>query len=268
MKIVIASYGKSGSTALFYKIKDSLSGEIKTFFEVSSLKGINLNKCDHVIVKTFYTYPDWDKSSFEQFDKRISLVRDPRDYIVSFFLYMAGFHSNYASDDSKVNDMLRLLRRKEEKNDSVSFLDLLKLNGSLSGNNYLEKMKNQWNRIMQCLPLVDTYFTFKYEYFVLGNMDSLSEYLGFNLSGEARVEDEYKRVVRTKSLGDWKNWFLPEDIEFFYPLFNAFIEKYGYSKSWNLPPLQQVLPRNSSFYFERLIAERRNIKDDPSIFTF
>jgi hypothetical protein len=96
----------------------------------------------------------------------------------------------------------------------------------------------------------------KYEDFVDENFADLEAYLGFPLKGSGQVDERHLRVVRTKKAGDWKNWFLEDDVTFFRPIFKEFMERFGYADDWTLPPDPVIAVEASSNYVRSLVAER------------
>jgi len=64
--------------------------------------------------------------------------------------------------------------------------------------------------------------------------------------------------ARTKSYGDWRNWFTEEDVRIFEPLFAPYMELVGYEATdWALAPEPVVDPATASRYMRRIAAEGR-----------
>ncbi len=87
MDIVIVGLPKSGTTGLFYKIRNSLVGSVRAHFECHAAPDLNVGQDDHVLAKVLYRSDAGFLSSFEKFAKKIAIVRDPRDRLVSSVLY-------------------------------------------------------------------------------------------------------------------------------------------------------------------------------------
>jgi hypothetical protein len=85
----------------------------------------------------------------------------------------------------------------------------------------------------------------------------LASYLGFALPGKAVVAREFKRVVRTKGYGDWRNWFEQSDVAFFRPLMSDYMHQYGYRDDWDLSDKGPILPEYGSKYVERIVRQKR-----------
>ena len=99
MKIVIYWLAKSGTMALFYKLKNSLPPDLICLFEPRSFapsvlkqRGfralLGRRREPDVLAKVLPFRPaaPADVDSFSAFDKQILLVRDPRDRLISRLL--------------------------------------------------------------------------------------------------------------------------------------------------------------------------------------
>jgi hypothetical protein len=115
--------------------------------------------------------------------------------------------------------------------------------------------------------LFDAYVTetrdallYEHEDLVEGRYQGLERFLGFPISGKADVPKfAEQRVVRTKGLSDWRNWMTESDAEFFRPLLDPVLEKYGYdSHDWNMNRDPVIAPAHCSEYFLRLVSEARS----------
>jgi len=71
------------------------------------------------------------------------------------------------------------------------------------------------------------------------------------------VDKAHNRVVRTKGSGDWKNWFLKEDIDFFKTIFSGYMATYGYADDWETRPNPIIRPENCSGYVRRIVSEKQ-----------
>jgi len=225
---------------------------------------------------------DVDFASFDGFDRKIFLVRDPRDWLVSSLLFGApAIALSNADADTHVRAeaiaaVIALLRCKEADPASVSILDLIHLYRRLWSPPETVKFDRKV-RPFHLLPLAGAvaehyrwrmellseflrrhpdYFIVKYEDFVSGQLRPIEDHLGFSLQGECNVDPHFKRVVRTKRSKDWRNWLLQGDVEFFRPIFSPFMEEFGYADDWTLSETPVVAPEHASIYVCNIIAER------------
>jgi len=259
LKVIVAGLAKTGTTGLFYQIRNSLEGEARILFEQTGYERQSGDDEKLVLAKTLVGREGYaDFSSFDPFHKKVCIVRDPRDRAISSVLYRS-FDEKFLENDDSVERLVSLLRRKEQSPDEVSLIDLVMLQGELAGNPpkkpagaaYPLTMPLQW--LMDFRRDHPEYFIVKYEDFVENRLDGLAEYLGFPLSGDSEVEAHVQRVVRTKKAGDWTNWFTESDVA----LLRAdsrmaeYMEMFGYEDDWGLPEERQVDPRHGSEYVLR-----------------
>ena len=264
-KIVIAGLAKTGTTGLFYKIRNSLTGPVRELFEPTEFSAEPQDVKKVVLAKILVgrsKYADYE--AFAQFDKTIHIVRDPRDQIISYLLYRV-FQLSYIEDETRVAQFTDLLRMKESNPSSVSVLQLCTQQVRL----FQPKAKRVATEYFT-IPLTwaiefskrfPNYHILHYEDFVLDHLNGLAQYLGFPLKGQANVAKDVQHVVRTKGAGDWKNWFISEDVKFFRSnsTIRRFMNIFGYSDDWQLPKRQEIFPQFSSEYVARLIEKRRRL---------
>jgi hypothetical protein len=130
-KILIAGLPKSGTTALFYKIKHSLASDVVCLFEPDKFapeRPISVHRT--VLAKVVIT-PWLDIDSFCGFEKKILIVRDPRDTLVSMLLYVIR-DTGIPFDARKSRAFVQVLRRKERDSSSVTVLEIAQLLQELS----------------------------------------------------------------------------------------------------------------------------------------
>jgi hypothetical protein len=90
---------------------------------------------------------------------------------------------------------------------------------------------------------------------VTRKFDLLNDYLGFEVAEKAEVpvSTGKAKVVRKKAAGDWRNWFVDEDVSLFKPAFIPYMQVVGYDcDDWNLSPEPVIEPRFSSEYMQSL----------------
>ncbi|MEA3188901.1 MAG: hypothetical protein QOD99_2731 [Chthoniobacter sp.] len=272
MKIIIAGLAKTGTTGLFYKIRNSLGAPGREMFEPATY--ICSENAESVLAKKLIKPKGSEEfDSFACFDKKIGIIRDPRDWMISMLLYRIFDHPACENDDA-IRRMMELLRRKEEAPASVSVLEIasffrgLPLSGSgaevvPSGPpaSMLSDVEAYYRKHVEMITSFfqkhSDYFVMKYEDFVGQRLESLEKYLGISLAGTAAVDAQFQRVVRTKGAGDWRNWFTQEDVLFFKPIFAELLKSFGYPDDWELPDAQTISPEHASGYVRSLICERR-----------
>ena len=158
--------------------------------------------------------------------------------------------------------MVSALRVKEQRPKSVSYWELFQLLVRLSGGGIGPMVVvEQYLKDLCFAARVrrlhgDRAFRLRYEDIVDRRLEKLEEYLGLSLASVDEVAMPYRRVARSKGHGDWRNWFLAEDVEFFRPRLQEHLEDLGYGDDWELPAEPQVTSERASGYLMRLAEER------------
>lgn len=261
MKILIAGISKTGTTGLLYLVANSLKKEPRLLFEPNVCPPDVHGDPGDVVAKVLIG-ANLRAETFSHFEKKITLVRDPRDRMVSRLLY-SQFSAGYLKDDECVRQVMECLIRKERDPSSVSILDVLEIAGRAEGkqdavSDFVQGSKRSHGFFDDYFSSIRDSVLYYYEDFVSGKYSLLEEYLGMPLMGEAEVPDAYGRVNRTKGSGDWRNWFTEEDVLAFRPLFSPWLERYGYDpEDWALNASPVIRSEHCSEYYLRLVNERR-----------
>jgi hypothetical protein len=257
MWYLIAGIGKSGTTALFQAVVDAVPGA-GTSFEPRRLSKVirEFDGTENVVAKVLI-HPnkflnEESRQGLERFHKRILLIRDPRDIVVSKLMYRL-YGSAFARDDAKYAVYREALERKERDPRSLSVMDITKLQLSLDGRDLPEGSKFAGHIARLVREVGDQFFTFRYEDFVDGKTEALSGYLGLPIKGATTiVQGNVNRVARSARYGDWKQWFTEDDIKVFRPSMDPFLKRFGYSTDWTLDANPAIDPKHCSLYADRL----------------
>ena len=255
MRCLISGNAKSGTTALFFAVANAMK-DASHFFEepLSSLDALPSSSIAKVIFNT-----ENDINNYASlFDKRIMIIRDPKDRLVSIVLYSVAL-KKFVSNDPLLKELIRLVEKKQISPNEVDFIDLIEvLAGSREGIERfvfgsLVALQNV-NAFLKTAQ--DDWFVIKYEDFIDGNFDDLSNYLGLPIEKEFSVPPAYL-VERTKSYGDWRNWFTDRDVEFLKPIFLKVLGTTNYTTDWQLNSIPIVNPKYGSEYILNAIKKRR-----------
>ena len=129
---MIAGQGKTGTTALFFKIQQALPADTWCLFEPRTYEA-RAGHAGHVLAKVLIGFGrSVDVESFHGFDKKIILTRDPRDTLVSRVLYDIYNEPAICADAAKVASFMDLLRRKEADPRGTPLVDLIDLFDGMS----------------------------------------------------------------------------------------------------------------------------------------
>ena len=274
MKIVIYGLSKSGTSALFYKVRNSLPPGTISLFEPARYgprerlrERMSALRRGHIAPSVLAKVLPWDSKpvrvrDFDGFDRKVVLVRDPRDRLVSDLLYRS-YNASFVRGDSAAGEFLALLRRKEDDPASISVLDLFRTFDALeraagSPSCWLERYRDhgvarplQFHAERPQLPI------FRYEQLVDGCFETLEAILRLPLAGSATLPPILGRVVRTKGYGAWRNWFTPADVAELRPMLQPYLDRYYPAADWDLSQAPALDPSFGSRYVERVINERR-----------
>jgi hypothetical protein len=263
MKILILGRGKSGTTALLFKMAAGLPdchafsgghpGNYAGEFENAVYKHTYSERKG----KTFEVYGH--HVSDEQYDRKIWMARDPRDVAVSRMLFR--WHKGPKGSWQQYRTHLELVEKKERDPKSVPFHVLCRYIGHdkwpITSEEVIEDERLRHQKMSQFVnSLGDDWFIFKYEYMIDGNFSDLNHYLGFSIKKDAEVPKSTKKskVARRKAYGDWRNWFLEEDAEVFRAAYLPYMEAIGYDcNDWAVSSQPAIDPQFSSLYMKRLV---------------
>lgn len=263
MNVLVCGCGKSGTTALFYAIARELEGTARVTFEPRRPDEILFSEDSHNLCKIVFGRADLADFAdvLPRFDKRLFIVRDIRDVVVSRLLYRVRDQS-FIHDPSRMELLMEKLARKEADPDAVGILELFALIGELEGvQDYLgETLANILLPIREWSHAGSGFHQVRYEHFICGEAEALNGYLGFAVDSDVEVPRWVRRVTRTKSTGDWRNWFTPGDIRILRPRLEPYLSFFGYDLGWNLPADRRIKPEHSSRYV-RWIADLRRSGD-------
>ncbi|MFP4471197.1 MAG: hypothetical protein ACLFPE_10960 [Bacteroidales bacterium] len=280
----VAIYGqyKTGTTACFLRIKNSLRPAPRELFEqpvytphpddhkkpvlakviippdpnLYALKVPGANPYDNLMQKA-----EAGIASFRSFDKHILLLRDPRDRIVSGTLFIPQERQQVYENDEVLNQLLDILHRKEQNPRSVSMLEILCTILQDSPASVWQRITNLIERhhafIFAFEQSLGKHVKWKYEDMIAGKAEHVEEYLGFKFSGGINSEEKYGHVKRAGMSGDWRHWFTEEDVDFFKPLMATYLERYRYNRSWDLQPNPFIKPEHASGYVFRTVQRKR-----------
>jgi hypothetical protein len=260
MKILLLGTGKSGTTALVYK----LAGGLPNCHAFSGgSPGKYLGDFENAVYK--HTYEESKGKSFELFrehlekehyDRKIWMARDPRDVAVSRMLYR--WQRGYKGQKDQHLAHLKLVLRKEKDPRSIPFFEIYRYSRfnrwPLSTEEVFEEEQVRYQRMHDFVKsLGGEWFLFTYENMLANSFDALNEYLGFNVLADAEVPKSTgkAKVIRKKASGDWQHWFTEADVELFKPAYTHYMELIGYDcQDWTLNPNPAIEPEYSSVYMQ------------------
>jgi hypothetical protein len=263
VKVVIFGPPRSGTTALFYVIKAVMPARTRLLFEPREYAPGPRD--DSVLAKVLSTCPDGETviayPTFFGFDRKVVLTRDPRDWIVSGVLFLPQEHETLYRDRRALGRILDILRRKERDPRSVSVKELLATVVEATPGGSFDRtarwLATQLRWFADFEPTVPGRLLLRYEDLVDGRLEPLESYLGRRLDPDPTVPPPHDHVTRSKRHGSWRHWFTAEDIEYFRPLTEPYLQRYGYSPDWTLADEPAILPAEGSRYVARTARLKR-----------
>ena len=271
MRTVIFGQPKSGTTYLFSLLAEAKSDDaLIEVFEPRSFDattkmfsrrdGKTWPMSDKMLVKVLYAdsnmksgwFADEARAVFKDFDQKIFIVRDPRDRWISGFFYK-WFHL-HRPDPEDFRRAYELTCQKEQDPSSVPFHTMLSDQADELqqwANRYkasLDELSDQLDALKE-----EGWHIVKYEDLVDKRWSHLERYLGLTLSKDHGLRASFKHVSRSNRHSNWRNWFTPEDIEFYSPVFNDFLQAQGYNiNDWRLNQVDSLPSKEGSEYMHRL----------------
>ncbi len=258
MRVIVVGLGKSGTTALVYAIRSAMPADAQLLFEPRSYVAL---RAPHVAAKVLL-HPKFpiDPAFYRQFDKIVLLLRDPRDLVISKALYRIYGGNSLHADLPKLGQYVELLRAKEEEPRSVPFLRIVGLFQSLNGRapNPDMGIARRLNDVVAFQQAFPGCLAYPYEAMVAKRFEPVAQFLSLPAEQmNPEVPAGLQRVARSRRAGSWRDWFCPEDVDHYRPLFSSYMNRYGYADDWTLESEPKIPAEEGSEYVLKLARERR-----------
>jgi len=259
-KILLVGLPKSGTSALTYTVAEKFQNPI-VHFEPMQANGL-FNPSFHyeqcikprvVVTKSlfFNYYKDGLNSISSFYNKRIWIVRDPRDWLVSNFLY--HWYKGHNIPQDQFDHAYEKVLEKEASPKNLSFYSLLATTRDPEW--YFKRLEDALKQLREVQLSDSDWFILRYEDLVDNNLERLSEYIGRDLKTVDKLPKNISRVVRRKQYGNWKNWFTSEDIDLFSDHLSPFLEYFNYSLDMTPNENPEIDPKYSSKYMKSIASK-------------
>lgn len=263
MNILIVGRAKTGTTILAKTIQANLERH-RLWFEPRSLSHFFNPGSQRVVTKMIYEH--WDARPHSrlalihnelemQFEKRIAIIRDPRDELISRMYYMArGAILDRDVPAENIARWIELIRKKEADPQSISLADMLARMGEL----LKAHLSLENGSIGDYLSFVAQHFAsghiVRYEQFIDGDRQSLCDYLGFSLHIAPIHDALLGRTRRTAGYGSWRGMFHKSDLATYLEHHGPALAALGCSEG--LVDSRPILdPQHGSHYVIQLAAD-------------
>ncbi|MEM1330745.1 MAG: putative capsular polysaccharide synthesis family protein [Planctomycetota bacterium] len=269
-RVLVAGVPKSGTTALVYKLAEGLGDPILSF-EPKNPEQVTAREAlgepgQGLLAKIVYTYHDQRPlhsllhGGMGRFDATVWIARDPRDQIVSAFLY-AFFRSHRVPE--RIFEIAQDMTKRKEAGEHIPLVEMMT---ACFGEKYYHHPEYYGERLTSCFrEPSDDLVIFSYDDLIAKDFRALGDRLHLDLAGEAEVPGQLGRVKRSGGSGEWRRWFTPEDIEHFRPFLAEYMTLMGMDDDWELSD-EPINPEYSSRYMEKIYRTptERELKDGPA----
>lgn len=272
--ILIVGPGKTGTTGMYTSVKRGLQQagiEARMVFEPRNAKPLDnllaLAPGVPVLTKTTLNLADRTIPDPRVFDRRVMTVRDPRDVVVSTLLFRPlTVRSMRHTGAATIEKFVAALEAKQVDPSSTSVLALFELAEHLGIG--LAPFENQVRNLERQRDFMRRYpvHVMHYERFVRGDLDDLSEYLGFAVENvSARESSMFGHIARSQASGEFLQWFRQDDLDYFNSIFADALSALDYPVHVDLPEHQVITPETGSEYVRsRYLERRRNLASAKS----
>lgn len=256
-RILIAGLPKTGTTALYFAVASALPFARSCFEPPDLAAALEPGRRPYLVKHLLrIDRPDPVTGLLDSFDRRVLLVRDPRDRMISSQLYHL-YHAAFVEDPERRRSLLALIEAKERDPAGLSFGGFCRRVKALGGADFFTGLHVAARRFDAFLRQWGGQFhQLRYEDFVAGRLKPLRRHLGLPLRNAAAPEQPARRVLRTGLAGDWRNWLTAADVAELRPALQPFLERLGYGDDWRLNEPERLDPAHGSDYVRRLLAER------------
>lgn len=260
--ILILSLAKTGSTGLYNNVKAAVAAAGHDYYRLfeptrpDQLHSIHRYAPEMPLLTKVMIAREPDlQLRYDLFPRRITLLRDPRDMIVSFLLFRPFIRADVPWD--QVAPFVEAIRAKERDPSSLSVQALHRLADDLGLASYrLERVVEfmEWQE-----SLIDRHdvFTVRYEDFIAGRLDALSAYLGLDVDNGAAASPWLAHILRSGESGDWRHWFTEEDVTAYRPYVTRYMKRFDYPDDWVLADDPVISSETASGYIEGKYRGRR-----------
>lgn len=266
--ILVSGLGKTGTSGVYTSIKTALAKagyETRTFFEPKSVE--MLHDCFRhapqlpVLAKLILQELQRVDLPPRAFDRRVMTVRDPRDTAISGLLFRPLIYAVLTRlTDADLERFLDALRRKEHDPASVSVIELYRLSANLGMGSRPRRLMVDILTKQQRMIDNDDFHVVRYEDFVGGRLDELSDYLGVEVQNvSTHGSSVFGHTSRSEGSGSFRDWFTPADLEFFNGRWGKVLDRLGYPRDVELTANPVIDPKVSSEYVAANFHRRRDM---------
>ena len=224
-------------------------------FEPRDLRNIRRFNRNLIVKKLIGTLHDAERRILSRFDAIVWIECDPRDVLISRFLYNFR-HRPLGRQPELLQQVMERLRHKERDPPAVDLCALIDLGRELDGVDVLPVIEREQIRAAGLwTDLAERAVAIRYEELIDGDTSKLDSLLGVPVQPR-QVDIPYprNRVARTRSTGNWRHWFTPRDVAELKPRLRPIAFTPADWDDWVLSNPPRIDPAHGSGYIERLLA--------------
>lgn len=219
---------------MYYDLLSALPSTCLSFFEPTFDFTNQMDAAEYGLVKLIIDRMDSTSRAIlaDAAVKKITLVRDPRDRLISSLLF--SLHGN---PEEKLLKQMSILEKKINNPGSISFLTLTKEILEFSSTDpILDYIYTSQANMTEAINTCNNAIKVRYEDYIISPSQSLFAKLPLDYSHTAKdhIPKRHNYGLRRGSKGDWQDWFTEEDVDLLKPVLQDFIEHHGYESSWVL----------------------------------
>jgi hypothetical protein len=271
---LIIGLAKTGTTAVAMTLRNTL--RIEGFcMEPKEIAAIEAEAQDRLVIKILFDHWLGRANQLQDFVRKaaedgpltvVIIVRDPRDAALSRLHYYAySFFSTRPTTDDDRTAWLEIFYQKEDAPDRIGLIEMEKRIKGRFGAGFLPGARLYEPFLQFIDELIETgaatTHLLRYETYVENTIGD--ETLRVLLSGNRDVGPEFRRVHRSGSQGEWRQFLTEEDLAILNRMYEPFLRRFDYSLERQIVPIdpaaQNLSRKNGSEYVAKLIDEARRL---------
>ena len=220
---------------MYYDLLSALPSTCLSFFEPTFDFTNQMDAAEYGLVKLIIDRMDSTSRAIlaDAAVKKITLVRDPRDRLISSLLF--SLHGN---PEEKLVQQIGILEEKVNNPASISFLALAReILGLDSMDPILDYIHASLSNMEEAINASNNSMQVRYEDYITAPQSLFSKLsLDYDHNAKENIPDRHNYGRRRGSRDDWQDWFTTEDVGLLKPIFQKFIETHRYDSGWALSP--------------------------------
>jgi hypothetical protein len=262
--ILILGLAKTGSTGLYTTVKGALAAaghDVYCLFEPTRADQLHsLHRLAPelpLLTKVMIAREPDLHLDHDRFERKVTLLRDPRDMIVSFLLFRPFIRAD--APWAQVELFVDAIRAKERDPSSSSVHELHLLADELGLASYRLERVVEFTEWQEALVDRHDIHAVRYEDFVAGRLDDLRSYLDLDLdigngAGSSPWPDH---IMRSGGPIDWRHWFTEDDVTTYRPALERYMKRFEYADDWELAAAPRIDPAAASGHIEGRYQRRQ-----------